>query len=478
MSKLTEQSMKQSHAIVIGGSMAGMFAARVLSDFFEQVTVLDRDTFPEEPEHRHGVPQSQHAHALLERGQQIIERHFPGLTDELMSHGATKVYGDEFVLIAPYGKLASVDQEDDSAGFFVSRFMLEWFIRERLREFENITLYDEVDVQGLLSNPSNRQVQGIVVAEKGAKTHQLPTELKADFVVDASGRRSKAPQWLASMGYDMPPEEIINSQIGYASRFYRKPKNFSAKWKGLIINARVPDNPRAGLILPIENDLWHVTLGGFGGHYPPTDEQGFMQWAKDLPDPMMYEALKQGIPITPLRGYRTPSNRLRHFEQLEKTPEGFIAIGDSVCAFNPIYGQGMTISAIGSMVLHDVLTAQATNPQGNFEKRFQTALAKQVADPWFIATSEDLRWKGVELQGAQPSQLAATMRPYINQLLKVARNDKIVSLAYFDMINLLRRPQSLFRPNIVARVLLGSLRGQMGPNHTVKVPTRLNTNSV
>ncbi|MEM7132825.1 MAG: FAD-dependent monooxygenase [Chloroflexota bacterium] len=476
MTKQKNDHPQRKHAIVIGGSMAGMFAARVLTDYYQQVTILDRDQFPETPDHRSGVPQSQHAHALLAKGQQIVEGHFPGITAELLAKGGAPATGGSIVVITPYGKLAgsetgnasqeSVDsnplenRNNADTGVFASRIMLEWQIREHLRKHTNVKILSGVEVTELIASPDNSQVTGVRLRRRGADSRSRPEQLNADLVVDASGRRSKAPEWLTDLGYGAPPEETINSQIGYASRFYRKPANFPASWQGLIINARVPDNPRAGLILPIENDMWHVTVGGFAGHYPPSDEEGFMAWAKALPDPSLYESLLAAEPVTEIRQYRTPSNRLRHFERLPAMPTGFVVMGDAVCAFNPIYGQGMTTSAVGSLVLKEALAADVQQPQPDFEKRFQQSLAQAVADAWFIATSEDLRWAGVELSGATPSRLPALMRPYMNQLLKAARHDATISAAYFEMINMVRRPQSLFQPAIMIRVLRSVFQSQ------------------
>ncbi|GGV31294.1 hypothetical protein GCM10010182_63410 [Actinomadura cremea] len=169
-------------------------------------------------------------------------------------------------------------------------------------------------------------------------------------MVDASGRRSKAPDWLRELGYGEVAEETSTSGIGYASRFYAEPDGFPGDGSGIVINGRAPDNPRSGLVLGIEKDQWHVTLGGFAGAAPPTDEAGFLQWARDLPDPTVYECIRIARPLTPIRGQRTLTNRLRHFERLTRWPSGFVATADAVCAFNPVYGRGMTVAATDALV--------------------------------------------------------------------------------------------------------------------------------
>ena len=446
------------HAVVIGGSMAGLLAARVLADYFERVTIIDRDTFPDVPDHRKGVPQSHHAHALLARGQEIIDRLFPGIMDELRAGGALSAYKVVPVaLVTPKGALPLPKQDKEFLAF--SRFLLEWHVRRRLATRAEVCFLTNCEVTGLLSTPERTQVIGVRLHHRDedvGSTHSVAAAL----VVDASGRYSKAPEWLVNLGYAAPPEETINSGIGYASRFYAKPTNFPADWQGIIINNRPPHNPRAGLILPIEHGRWHVTLGGFAGNYPPTDESGFLQWARDLADPSIFEALRVAEPISPIRGYRTPQNRWRHFECLDRWPTGFIATGDSVCAFNPIYGQGMTTSALDALVLSDCLSQQQRSPKPGFERCFQKQLAKTIAAPWLIATGEDLRWReqGVTLSGARPRIGLGFLHGYMNLVLRRACEDITVTRAYMSVLGMTAPPQSLMQPSILLRVLWGTLK--------------------
>jgi len=250
MTNRTPKSLAGRHAIVIGGSMAGLLAARVLADYVDQVTVIDRDTFPELAAHRAGVPQSHHAHALLGRGQMILMQLFPGLLDDLRAEGALAVRNAvPIVIVSPAGMLPSQRMPDEFMAF--SRFLLEWHVRRRIRARPEVRFLENSEVTGLLATADRGQVVGVRVQRRGAEG--APEELWADLVVDASGRFSKAPAWLEALGYAAPPEETITSGLGYASRFYRKPDHFPGEWQGIIINGRPPHNPRAGLILPIEN---------------------------------------------------------------------------------------------------------------------------------------------------------------------------------------------------------------------------------
>ncbi|NOK57276.1 MAG: 2-polyprenyl-6-methoxyphenol hydroxylase [Chloroflexi bacterium AL-W] len=449
------RSYTRQHAVVIGGGIAGLLAARVLTAHFDRVTIVERDVYPDSPVHRKGTPQSHHAHALLAVGRDIINDFFPGITDDLRANGAFSAHNIvPLVIVSPVGKLLSAPVEGEFMAF--SRAFLEWHICQRLSQHLRIRFMTRCEVTSVLSTPDRTRVTGVQLRYRSA--NQEVQDLEADLVIDASGRFSKAPEWLIQMGYDAPPEERINSDIGYASRFYEKPTDFPAEWQGLIVNVRPPDIARGGLIIPIEHNRWHVTVGGSAGNHPPIDEQGFQEWAASLADPSFYEAIRVAKPITPIRGYRTPENWLRHFEQLDRWPRGFIVMGDSVCAFNPAYGQGMTVSALEAQVLDTCLRQQQGYAETNFEQHFQQHIAQTVADPWLIGTGEDLRWPSVTLQGASPRTEMKWIHKYMKLVFQQACEDIVVSQAYFDVINMIASPASLMRGKILIRVLDGAIR--------------------
>jgi 2-polyprenyl-6-methoxyphenol hydroxylase-like FAD-dependent oxidoreductase len=443
------------HALVIGGSLAGLFAGRVLADHFARVTIVDRDQFPEQPDHRKGVPQSHHAHALLPRGRLILEEFFPGLSDDLRAAGALSANDVvPIVVVGPAGRLLAKPFPGEFMAF--SRFLLEWHVREHLKRRPEVQMVSNCEVTELLASPDRSRVTGVRLNYRGEE--RGPQTVDADLVVDASGRNSRAPDWLRALGYDAPPEEAITSGLGYASRFYRKPDRFPAEWLGLIVNGRPPNNARAGIILPIEHNGWHVTLGGIAGNYPPTDEAGFMQWARDLIDPSIYEAIRVAEPLSPIRGYRTPKNRVRHYERLERRPRGFAVTGDAVCSLNPLYGQGMTVAALDALALNACLRQGHKGSRVSFEQRFQQAVARATSGPWLIATGEDLRWPGVALSGARPRRALNLIHRYMDLVLLQGREDLAVAVAYRDVTGLLAAPESLLRPSIFSRVLWGAAK--------------------
>jgi 2-polyprenyl-6-methoxyphenol hydroxylase-like FAD-dependent oxidoreductase len=443
------QTNRGRHALVIGGSLAGLFAARVLADYFDVVTIVDRDVFPVTPDHRKGVPQSYHAHGLLATAFPIIEQFFPGIMNDLRADGAATASNMvPLAIVSPEGLLPLPKKPGDLISF--SRPLLEWHVRDRVSKRPEVRIISNTEVTGLLATQDRTRVTGIQVRERGQEG-RTPI-LNADLIVDASGRHSQSPQWLVELGYDAPPIETINSSLRYASRFYAKPEQFSAEWQSLIVNGR-PPHAHAGLLLSVDHGRWHVTMGGVGGNVPPTDEEGFLQWAYDLPDPSIYEALRIAQPLTPIRGYGTPENHLRHFERLQCWPSGFIVTGDAVCAFNPIYGQGMTVSAMDATTLQRCLQEQQRSPRASFEQYFQQQLAGTVADAWFLATNQDLRWPGVSLKGARPNPALRLQHRYMDLVLYSAIVDSEIAQAYFNVLTLANPPRSLVQPRMFACVL-------------------------
>ncbi len=435
-------------ALVIGGSLAGLFAARVLADSFDTVTILDRDIFPLTPDHRKGVPQSYHAHGLLATAFPILEQLFPGIMNDLRRDGAaTGSNKVPLAIVSPQG-LLPLPKRPQTISF--SRPLLEWHVRDHVSKRPEVHIIPNTEVTGLFATQDRTRVTGVQVRERGQQGRTAT--LHADLVVDASGRHSQAPRWLVELGYEALPIETINSDLRYASRFYVKPEHFPAEWQSLIVNGRRP-HAHVGLILSVDHGRWHVTLGGMDGNSPPTDEEGFLQWARDLSDPSIYEAIRVSRPLTPIRGYGTPENHLRHFERMQRWPGGFIVTGDAVCAFNPIYGQGMTVSALDAMTLKRCLQEQQRSPRADFEQYFQQQLAGTVADAWLLATNQDLRFPGVRLNGARPNAGLRLLHRYMDLVLYSAVVDPKIAQAYFNVLMLANSPRSLVQPRMVARVL-------------------------
>jgi 2-polyprenyl-6-methoxyphenol hydroxylase-like FAD-dependent oxidoreductase len=446
---------QHAQAIVIGGSMAGLLAARALSDHFDQVTLLDRDQFPTTPALRSGVPQAKHVHILLLRGATILEDYFPGFHAELVAAGVPEV---DFGMESEYfGYLSSGRAKQGNVPWIKSltpsRALLEHHIRQRVIALPNVKVIDQVDVEGLLTNPDQSVITGVTL--KSRKDHQH-SALFADLIVDCSGRNSKAPEWLEALGYQKPTETLVNSHVGYATRWYEGAPPTGHK---CIIIQSDPSSGiyRGGGLLAVEGNQFVLTLAGVNQDYPPTEEDAFLEFAQTLLHPILYETIKASKPITPISGYRYQGSRRRHYEQLDRLPGRFILMGDSILSFNPIYGQGMSVAAMESEVLAKLLK-EAPHLDGNFVKRFQKGVHDVAQDAWLLATGEDLRSPLVE--GSKPNWMDRLNQQFSLAVLRMASSDADFATTFFKVAHLVERPTALMRPDRVLRLIAYQVTGR------------------
>lgn len=452
----TNTNTGYEHAIVIGGSIAGLTAARVLSNHFAHVTVIERDEMPDGNTFRKGTPQGRHAHIILQRGQMILEQLFPGLRAELLAAGAERMsVGTDLAFRLPTGWLPSFSSEMEIIG--ASRRLLDYAVYQRLAKETTITIRQNTDVLALCTDNARQHVTGLQVTDR---ENGRVEEISANLIVDASGRSSKAPEWLAQLGYQPPSELRVNAFPGYATCLYEKPSNFNKPWKAIYIMPSPPELSRGGVILPMEGGGWQVTLIGIGRDYPPTDEQGFLEFAHSLNSPDIYEAIKDAKPLTAPYGYRRAENRLRQFDQLPAYLEGFLAIGDAVYALNPVYGQGMTLASIASLLLDTCLTEhKAQHSQGDFDglaASFQKRLGKELIAPWQQATNEDMRWP--ETEGKQNlSPVMRFMNNYLKQVMQAMPGSVKVTDAFYRVQHMIAPPTTLMRPDVILAVIKTNL---------------------
>jgi 2-polyprenyl-6-methoxyphenol hydroxylase-like FAD-dependent oxidoreductase len=437
------------HAIVVGGSIAGLTAARVLADFFDEVTVLERDRYPDHAQHRAGIPQASHLHALLARGLEAVEDLFPGIKESMVESGAIDLdSARDFAWSTRAGWGVRFTGGVHMLAF--SRPLLDWHVRDRVRRIPNVRIVDGCEVIGLVTGPTGR-VAGLKARHRSESKGE-PFELSGDLVIDASGRNSRTPEWLKALGVAAPEETIVDASIGYTSRIYKRPKDLRADWKAMFIQIAAPQDTRGGLLFPIEGDRWLVTLNGGGGDYPPTDPEGFVEFARTLRSPLLYEAIRGAEPLTNPVGYRNTENRRRHYERLGM-PDRFIVMGDGACAFNPVYGQGMTTAMLGTLALRSALRERASRGGGldGFARSVQRSLANANAVSWKLATGEDYRYE--QVKGAAPGLEVRFMHRYVDRILALTTYDIEVRKLWSRVIMMLDPPTAIFRLSIVAKVL-------------------------
>lgn len=456
---MTSNQPKARHqriALVIGGSLAGLLAARVLSEHFDRVIIVERDPAGAVAGAPSTVPQGRHTHVLLLRGGRIMEQLLPGLKAELLAAGALMPEsGWDTLAFTPVGWTSRV--HTGLSTYAVSRDLLDATIRQRVLALENVTALFGYEVTGLLANADSSAVAGVRLRRRPRAGERVGAveELRADFVVDAAGRTSKSPEWLAGLGYQRPQESIVDAFVGYATRWYRRPEPAADDWKILMIQPNAPRVARAGVAIEVEHQQLAVTLMGAAHDYPPTDDQGFLEFARSLRDPMLYEVIKDAQPLTQVYGYRRTESRRLHYEHLERMPERLVVVGDAACGFNPVYGQGMTLAAMGVEVLdHELRAALARLSEQAFQgfgRRFQKRLAREIDPAWLLATSEDARYPTTE--GTRATLAMRIMQRYMHHLQLIMLDSPVLYLTFLEVVNMIKPASALFHPAILLRVL-------------------------
>jgi 2-polyprenyl-6-methoxyphenol hydroxylase-like FAD-dependent oxidoreductase len=431
-----------NRAVVLGASMAGLLAARVLADAYGQVTVIDRDHLPETPMHRRGVPHGRHIHALLARGQQALEELVPGLTAELVNDGVPT--GDMLADARLYLSGHRLRQLHTGLGLLcVSRPVLEGHMRARVRALPSVRFLDSCDVVGLATTPDGRRVTGARVLRRAdGSAEEL---LGADLVVDASGRGSRAPVWLEALGYARPEAEQVRIGLGYATRTYRLPPD-ALQGDLAVVQAATPQHPRAGAFQVLEGDRGMLTLAGILGDHPPTDSDGFLAFARSLQFPDIYEAVRGGEPLDDPVGFRFPASVRHRYERLDRFPDGLLVMGDAVASFNPLYGQGMTVAALEALTLRRHLE-RGVEPR---PRRWFRDLARVVDVPWDMSAGGDLAFPGVQGHRTAKTRLA---NAYLARLHAAAADDAHLASAFVRVAGLVAPPRSLLGPGVALRVL-------------------------
>lgn len=431
------------HVVVLGAGVAGLAAARAAAARADRVTLVERDRLPDHAVARPGIPQARHVHALLVRGARELEQMFPGLRDELVAEGAHDLdwTTQRFRSIAGWSPrfvsgLRSVQ---------CTRDLLEARLRRRVLALPAVEPADGLEAVGLTGDAT--RVTGVRLRGRGRTDVGLGPhrDLRADLVVDATGRGSRSFRWLAHLGLQEPAETVVASHLGYASRTYAVPDGFDADWRMLAVRSPAPSS-RAAVLYPVEGDRWFVTLSGQGADVPPHDDAGFAAFASSVPG--VADALGGARPLGRVATYRRTENRWRHWDRLPGWPDGVVVLGDAVCAFNPVYGQGMTVATVQARLLLEELGTDSWGPGRS--RRLQQRVAGVLRDPWTLATQEDFRYP--DTVGTR-SALTRVVHAYTDRVLRAAVEDVVVSRRFFEVAHLVEPARALMAPGIVARVL-------------------------
>jgi 2-polyprenyl-6-methoxyphenol hydroxylase-like FAD-dependent oxidoreductase len=442
-----------NRALVLGASMAGLLAARSLTEFYDTVTVVERDPLPDIPPEaaaaRRGVPQGRHLHGLLPRGALAIEQLFPGILDQMVVDGANHLDGrDLSKLYYDLGGhlMVRTGGAPSFAAYLATRPFLEEHVRARLRRIANVTLLEDHDIVDVTTTPDRHRVNGIRVVDR--RTREDLT-LSADLVVDATGRGARTPAWLNALGYDRPAEMHVPVHLTYASQHLRMAPGALHEF-GFIVGA-VPGRPRGVGMLRAENDTSMFTVYGIAGHAPHADLMSMCEFVEDFAPPHLLAAVLEAEPIGEPARHGQPSSQWRRYDKMQRFPEGMLVIGDAICSFNPIYGQGMTVAALEALALRTCLS----NGTDDLARRFFRAAAVPIRQAWELSANPDLCLPEIE---GTPPVLTRLLNGYIDRILTATEYDPVAVDRFVRVTALIDPATRLLRPGMLWRAAMANRR--------------------
>lgn len=442
-------------AVVLGASMAGLLAARVLAESYRNVTVVERDALPTEPESRRGVPQGRLIHALLARGAQVLDELLPGILDELVADGAIKWDGDYSNLCFsigghPFVQSGRCPSPDAMPFYFQSRPFLDWHVLRRIHDIPNVTILERHDVVSLAASSDRSRVTGVDVVNRDSRDVRI---LHADLVVDATGRGSRTPLFLQQLGYPRPVEDEVMVHLAYACQPVRI--NPGAITENFIAIMPEDGRPKMFAAASYENDTAMFAVGAMAGHEPPDTTVDMLDFVADFVPAEVLAALADAEPLGPVVNYRVPSNRWRRYDKMRRFPRGLLVLGDAVCSFNPIYGQGMTVAAVEAIALRDCLL----RGDEDLARRFFRSSAKTIRIAWQSAVGSDLALP--EVEGNVPMSMRLS-NAYLERVLTASETDPTVVLQFLRVLGMVDPPAKLFSPSFMLRVLRAQRPGYRG----------------
>jgi 2-polyprenyl-6-methoxyphenol hydroxylase-like FAD-dependent oxidoreductase len=440
-------SQRRGHAVVCGASMAGLLAAQVLADAYGSITVVERDVLPEAPAQRRGVSQGRHLHALLRRGSLVLEELLPGLFDELVASGANVIDGtDASVIRAQVGdhllsRSGTFADPDSLLTHVASRPLLEAHVRRRVRALPNVAFLENHDAVEPVLGHADRVTAARVVDRATSQERSL----EADIVVDATGRSARTPAFLEMHGYPGPPEQKYAVGLSYSSQFFRVPDG--ALVEKMVLTAPTLDRPTGAGLLAYEHGTVILTLIGIAGHRLPTDLPGMMALVAELLPDSITDALHAAEPLGNVTAQHYPTSAWRRYDKLKRFPRGFAVIGDAVCSFNPVYGQGMTSAAIQAKALRDSLIDADAD---NLSQLYFRHAAKKIAPMWRANRLNDFAVIPVHDWRSIPQRI---LNWQLDKLMAAASNDLAVTETFLRILGLTAPPTRLLRPAMLSRVI-------------------------
>lgn len=453
------QPMKYERAIVIGGGITGMLAAKVLSSFYLEVLIIEKDELPDSPENRLGTPQAFHPHRMLPLGKQIVERLFPGYTKELLELGGYNTRHQTSRFMTKDGELVLTDTEETAV---TRRAMLEWVLMQRMLREDRVQFLEKHEAIALLFEEETTKVSGLQVKDRRIKPGII-NKMSADLVIDTSGRMSKLPKWLKSAGRTLPQTDELIVSLGYSTRYYQIPPE-APNLEPMVIVGQPKKKIPTGLFERVDHDLAAVLLSAAGGsHYPTTDADQFDVETARLTNSSIAEAITHLIPYTKPKGFRVPACVRNHYEQMEDWPSGLLVMGDALCTLDPIHGQGMTKAALEAQTLERMLKQAQENELISFERHTLQQMQHANELGWWLCAIADMAWEGVELKGT-PIPHLTFVQEFFNYYVQYAVQTKQTKYleAYHRMHSFLIEPRNIINLEQLQDMIQADSTGEVG----------------
>jgi 2-polyprenyl-6-methoxyphenol hydroxylase-like FAD-dependent oxidoreductase len=436
--------INRNHAIVVGGSFAGLITAKVLSRYFERVTIIEKDTVHRYPESRKGQSHTKHLHGLLPCALNILDNYFPGFYEEIYNNGGVvNDFGTSMNWYTHGGFKKNLFL--DIRGVSLSRPLLEHLVRERVLSLSNVTLIDNTTAKALLSSDDKQRVTGVMIEDTHGREF---TRLDADLVVDCMGRGSQTSKWLKGMGYAEVPKTEVKINVTYTTRLYKRDPDDVRGRLWIACTPEAPKERRNGAVFPIEGNRWIVSVGGWHGEKAATDEQAFLEFLKTLPNPNIYDIASTCEPLSDIIQYKYPVSIRRNYEKMNRFPLGVLVLGDAASSFNPMYGQGISFACLQAVELDKIIDQNID--EHKLAKTYFKRTLKIKNKIWQMSTGEDFRFS--ETIGTRPFGIRL-INKYVSWVHKATISDEVVCEAFLKVMGLIDPPIKLLRPQIVWRIL-------------------------
>jgi 2-polyprenyl-6-methoxyphenol hydroxylase-like FAD-dependent oxidoreductase len=434
-------------AVVIGAGMGGLAAAKAVARHFEKVVVFDRDALPDAPAPRPGTPQGRHTHGLHAGGLRALKSLFAGIERDLVEAGAVRLRLRHDIRFEVSGFDPLPQRDFGFYSFSLSRPALERVVRRLIEREPNVEFRPRTRITEIFASPDNRGVAGVRFEDTRGK----PASVPADLIVDASGRASLTPPFLEAIGWAKPASVEIGIDQAYATTVFETPSDAPAEWLGMLHVPTPPDSSRHGIILPMEERRWIVSLCANHGDVPPGDIGGFMEFAKSFRMPTFYDAIRDAKRVGDIARFGMPYSVRRAFDKLDRFPRGLVPLGDSVCRFPPVNGQGMSVAMQEACVLADLLESRRglDDPINGLAEAFLTEIQPLLEAPWAVATADFVY---PQTRGERPQDFVERLQ-YTRALMRLAAEDYEADKLAFEVRTLLKPQSALREPELASRVM-------------------------